>query len=336
MSLVLDVSERCWPLREPFAIARGISTAQQTINVIVRDGDGIEGRGEACGIPYEDETVATMRAQLAAVADRVGGGLSRAALQELLPAGGARFALDSALWDHEAKRSGMPVWRTAGLPEPGPIVTAYTIGIRDEAGYRQAAEQRAAYPLLKVKVNAEAPLAAIRAVRRGAPGARLIVDPNQSWTVDQLRALAPSLADLGVVLLEQPIPVGAEVGLDGYRCPVPLCADELVGTADQIGRAVGWFDAVNIKLDKTGGLTGALRLAEAADAAGLGIMVGCMAGSSLCMAPAFLLAQRCDFTDLDGPLLQATDWPGGLVYEDGRISPAPAGFWGDRQSALQS
>jgi L-alanine-DL-glutamate epimerase-like enolase superfamily enzyme len=326
--LNLRIEERWWEKREPFGTARGISTGHRTLEVTILDEAGVRGRGESVGVPYQGETVETMRPQLEAVRGAIEQGISRSAVQALLPAGGARFAIDAALWDYEAKRDGAPAWRTAGLGGLRPVLTAYTIGIRDVAEFERTAERHADFPLLKVKVNGERPLAALQAVRRGAPDARLIVDPNQSWSLELLKEIAPACADLGVVLIEQPIAIGQEAGLEGYRCPVPLCADELIDTADQLDRAIGRFDAVNIKLDKAGGLTEALRLADAVDAAGMRKMVGCMAGSSLCMAPAFLLAQRCDFVDLDGPLLQVEDWPDGLGYRNGWIEPAPPGFWG--------
>lgn len=326
--LTVDVAERAWPMREVFVIARGAQTDQPTIMVTLTDAQGRIGRGEGCGVMYAGETPETMRAQIAAVADRLAAGVSRSDLFDLLPAGGARCAVDCALWDLEAKQSGQPAWRSAGVDRPQTVTTAFTIGIRDEAGYQAAAERYAAYPVLKVKVDGQDPLTAVRAVRRGAPDARLIVDPNQSLTVDQLKAVAPMLADLGVVLLEQPVRVGDEAGLDGYDSPILLCADELINEPADLAKARGRFQVINIKLDKTGGLTAGLALADQAEAMGFGLMVGCMAGSSLSMAPGVLLAQRCQFVDLDGPLLQSEDWPDGLHYDNGRVSPPSPTFWG--------
>ncbi|MFO6448334.1 dipeptide epimerase [Erythrobacter sp. NE805] len=328
MTLRLALTERIWPLREPFVIARGSRDDQPVLEVRVTDAEGRCGRGEACGVPYAGETPQSMSAEIEAVRGRIEQGIDRHALLALLPPGGARFALDAALWDLEARQSGVSAFARAGL-EPRPVTVSRTIGIRAPQAHEAAARQFAAYPLLKIKVNAEDPLAAIRASRCGAPASRLIVDPNQSWTPEMVRDLAPELAALGVVLLEQPVPVGAEAGLDGYDSPVPLCADELIDGIEDLPLARGRFAYVNIKLDKTGGLTAALALAEAARAQGFGLMVGCMNGSSLCMAPAMVLAQLCEFADLDGPLLQAEDVAHGFAYDNGRIAqPHQPLLWG--------
>ena len=207
--------------------------------------------------------------------------------------------------------------------------SACTLGIRSLEAYEEAARRLADFAVLKIKVDGREPLAALAAVRRGAPNPALIVDPNQAWSVADLKDLAPVMAGYGVALLEHPIPVGAEAGLDGWTCPVPLCADELVDTEADLAKARGRFDVVNIKLDKAGGLTAALRLADAAASQGFRLMVGCMAGSSLAMAPAMVLAQRCAFVDLDGPLLQAEDAENGFVYAAGRVAaPHIPALWG--------
>jgi L-alanine-DL-glutamate epimerase-like enolase superfamily enzyme len=322
MTLSIDIHERAWRLHEPLAIARGVQDTVPTIQVTIADEHGHRGRGEACGVDYAGETIASMTAQIEAVLPSI------KPLLSLLPAGGARCAVDSALWDLEAKQSGEGAFVRAGVKEPKAVQTARTIGIRPTADYSSAANAHANHALLKIKVDASDPLGALAAVRRGAPDSSLIVDPNQSWSVEQLKALAPHLSALGVVLLEQPIPVGDEGGLDGYRCPVPICADELINDQRDLSLAKGRFDCVNIKLDKAGGLTSALRLADAATAAGFKLMVGCMVGSSLSMAPAMILAQRCAFVDLDGPLLQSDDWTDGLRYESGWVSPPAQHFWG--------
>jgi len=328
MTLTLQLAARAWPMREPFAIARGVQTDQPTVLVTLYDAAGRLGRGEGCGVDYAGETPARMIAQLEALRGRIEAGISRAALLDLLPPGGARCALDAALWDLEAKQTGVSAFARAGFTAPKAVATAYTIGIRDLAAYEATARAYADYPVLKIKVGAADPLGAIEAVRRGAPGPALIVDANQSWSVAQLKALAGPLSALGVVLLEQPIPVGAEAALDGYACPIPLAADELINDRTDLARAKGRFSVINIKLDKTGGLTEALALAEEAKAQGFALMVGCMAGSSLSMAPAMVLAQSCRFVDLDGPLLQSEDWPDGLVYTTGVVSPPEPAFWG--------
>ena len=320
--------QHAWPMREPFAIARGVQHDQPTLQLRLDDGAGHVGRGEACGVDYRGETPASMAAQLAAIAAAIHGGVGRADLPTLLPAGGARFALDAALWDLAAKRDGVDPFAAAGVTA-APVVTDMTIGIRPIADYAVAARRHADFALLKIKVDARDPIACIESVRRGAPRPQLIVDPNQSWSVDMVKTLGPQLKTLGVVLLEQPIPVGDEAGLDGHVPEVPLCADELIDGIDDLARAQGRFQLVNIKLDKCGGLTTGLALADAAAALGLRLMVGCMAGSSLGMAPAMVLAQRCAFVDLDGPLLQAQDCADGFVYENGVVarSHIPA-LWG--------
>jgi L-alanine-DL-glutamate epimerase-like enolase superfamily enzyme len=326
MIAAMSVAPQCWRLREPFVIARGVQLDQPAVTVTLVDGEGRTGRGEACGVDYDGETVASMTAELDAVRAPVLAGAGRADLAALLPPGGARFALDAALWDIEAKAGG-GIAAVTGIAM-APVATAYTIGMRDLADYEATARRFADFRLLKVKVGADDPIAAIAAVRRGAPEAALIVDPNQAWTAAMLAGLAPALQAMGVVLIEQPLAVGAEASLDSWRSPVPLAADELVGSIADLDRAAGRYDVINIKLDKCGGLTAGLALAEACRARGFGVMVGCMAGSSLCMAPALVLAQLCDFVDLDGPLLQIDDWPHPLTYEQGLVAPPTPSLWG--------
>jgi L-Ala-D/L-Glu epimerase / N-acetyl-D-glutamate racemase len=327
MNLRLKVYPRSWRMKEPFVIARG---SQDTVEAIVVElaALGTTGRGEAVGVPYRGETPASMAVDVEGVRQAVETGASRQDLLRLLPAGGARNALDAALWDLEAKLGGIPAWQAAGMERGGAVTTALTIGIRALAAYEQAAAGLADHPWIKVKVDRSAPLEAIQAVRRGAPNARLVVDANQSWTVADVRAWGPVLAELNVGLLEQPVAAGQDEGLTGLQCPVPICADESINTVDDLPRLAGRYDFINIKLDKTGGLTAALALARAAQGAGLRLMSGCMAGSSLAMAPAMVLAQICEVNDLDGPWLQSEDWPGGIVYERGVMSPPWPAFWG--------
>lgn len=328
MSLTLDLQQRAWPLREPFAISRSIAIETPTVVVTLTDTDGRRGRGEGVGVAYAGETVATMIDQLEAARRDLEAGMSRAELQALLPPGGARCAVDCALWDLEAKQSGRTAYALAGVAVPQTVHTAFTIGIRSAEAVEATARRYSPHVFLKLKVGRDDPLSLVQAARRGAPNSALIVDPNQAWSVEMVTALAPNLAALGVVLLEQPIPVGAEGGLDGYCGPVPVCADELIDEIADLDKAVGRFEVINIKLDKTGGLTAGLELARAARARGFRLMVGCMAGSSLGMAPAMVLAQECHFVDLDGPLLAAEDWPDGLDYRDGVVAPADPNFWG--------
>lgn len=328
MALKTELWTRTWPMSEPFVIARGAQIEQPTLQVRLTADDGAAGRGEGCGVPYAGETPETMRAQIQSVAGVLQSGISRRQLLDLLPPGGARCMLDSALWDLEAKRGGADPFTGCGL-QPRSVTSARTIGIRSLAAYEATAYSLRRYPILKIKVNAQDPVAAVEAAHRGAPQARLIVDANQSWSIALLKEVAPRLQQLGAVLLEQPIAVGDEPGLEGYESPVPLCADELISDVDDLARAQGRFQLINIKLDKCGGLTAGVALADAAVAAVFRLMVGCMAGSSLSMAPAMVLAQRCDFADLDGPLLQAEDCEHGFVYENGVVrEPHNSRLWG--------
>ena len=324
----LNIGSRSWPLREPFVISRGVEHKFNTIQVSLLDDQGHVGRGEACPVYYAGETIAGITADIERARIKIEAGATRRDLLQILPAGGARCAVDAALWDLEAKRSSRSAFSRAGIEHPRSVPTAYTIGIRPIEDYERAAKSRADYKFLKVKVSTDDPIGAIEAVHRGAPHSALIVDPNQAWDLATLKALAPPLAHLGVVLLEQPIAVGHEAALDGYRCPIRLCADELINGECDLGRAKNRFDVINIKLEKAGGLTAALHLADSAQRAGFGLMVGTMGGSSLGMAPAVILAQRCEFVDLDGPLLQSSDWPDGLVYNNGVIEVPRASFWG--------
>jgi len=328
MTWTVKTWPKFWPLLEPFAISRGTQYDVPTLQVQLTDSDGHVGFGEGCGIPYQGETPETMARQIEAVADAIAAGLTRHSLLDLLPGGGARFALDSALWDLDAKRDGTNPFAATGL-RPDPVDVDVTIGIRPAADYEAAARNFADYTVIKVKVDATDPLTCIANVRKGAPRARLIVDPNQSWSVDMVKSLGPQLKDLGVVLLEQPIKLGDEPGLDGHVPPVPLCADELIDSVADLEKATGRFQLINIKLDKCGGLTAGLALADVAQAKGFGLMIGCMAGSSLSMAPGMVLAQRCAFVDLDGPLLQSEDHPQGFAYVNGMVAePHKPSLWG--------
>lgn len=329
MRLTLEMWPKSWAMRETLEIARGAFTEQPTLQVRLTRADGVVGRGEACGIPYKGETPETIMADLEAVRAAIEAGVTREELCTLLPkGGGARMAIDAALWDLEAKAGGPSPYAVYGLT-PRPIASAYTIGIRSLAAYEETARKLGAFAVLKVKVNADDPIGAVRAVRRGAPDPRLVLDTNQAWSVADLKRHAETLVDLRVDLIEQPIPVGAEAGLDGWTSPIPLCADELIDGVDDLARAEGRFAVVNIKLDKAGGLTSAMRLGDAAQARGLKLMVGCMVGSSLSMAPAMVLAHRCAFVDLDGPMLQAEDVENGYTYRNGVVEqPHKPALWG--------
>jgi L-alanine-DL-glutamate epimerase-like enolase superfamily enzyme len=323
----LSIHTRVWPLREPFVIARGSQTTCEVIVVHLATG-GHVGRGEAVGVDYHGETIDSMRAQIESVRGAIERGVDRGQLLDILPPGGARNALDAALWDLEAKRTGTTVWELAGIAKPRSIETCLTIGIRPIPEYEAKARALARYAWIKVKVSEDRPLEAVAAVRRGAPQSRLVVDANQAWSVDQLQQLAPALAALRVDLLEQPVRESDGDRLANLELPVPVCADEPANTLDDLPRLIDRYDFVNIKLDKSGGLTAALDFAHAARAAGLRLMVGCMVGGSLAMAPAMVLAQLCEIADLDGPLLQAEDWPDAIDYRDGLMSLPSRQLWG--------
>jgi L-alanine-DL-glutamate epimerase-like enolase superfamily enzyme len=269
-----------------------------------------------------------MTAQIESVADRLAVGIDRAALATLLPPGGARNAIDCALWDLEAKASGRRIWELTGVA-PKTLTTVFTIGIEATPEIMAAhAAAATAYPLLKVKLDGFQPLERVQAIRRARPDARLVVDANQGWNLVQLQALAPAFAELGVEMIEQPLPRGADAALEGYRSPVPLGADESCLHLGELDSAAKRYQMINIKLDKTGGLTHALELARAARARGLGLMVGCMAGSSLAIAPAFVVGCLVDLVDIDGPLLLKRDRLPGLVYSRGRVQPPEKEVWG--------
>lgn len=327
MTVKLAIEPRSWRLKEPFVIARGSRTVANSITIRLEAGEHV-GRGEAAGVPYAGETQASMTAQIEQLREAIESGATRSELLRLLPAGGARNAIDAALWDLEAKQTGVRAWTRAGVPGGGAVQSAVTIGIRTPEAYETAARALADHPWLKIKVDAVDPVTAIAAVRRGAPHARLIVDANQSWSLEDLARFAPALSEHRVDLLEQPLAAGNDEGLSKGSSPVPVCADESVNTLDDLPRLAGRYTFINIKLDKAGGLTGALELAHAAQRMGFRLMSGCMVGASLAMAPAMVLAQLCEVNDLDGAFLLAEDWPGGIVYHRGNMQPPWPAFWG--------
>ncbi len=324
----LILREERWPLRERFTISRGSRTEARVLAVEIAEA-GRRGRGECVPYARYGESIDSVARQIREVQPAVEQGADRAALARLLPAGAARNALDCALWDVEAKRAGEPVWKRAGLAPPEPVTTAFTLSLDSPARMGEAARAVAARPLLKLKLAGDGhDLDRLRAVRTAAPAARLILDANEAWTPALYEELTPHLAALGVALVEQPFAAGEDEILASLPRPVPVCADESCHVAADLDRLRGLYDVVNIKLDKTGGLTEALALRDAARAAGFGVMVGCMVGTSLAMAPAFLVAQDADFVDLDGPLLLARDREPGITYADGRMAPPPPELWG--------
>ncbi|HZG47827.1 MAG TPA: N-acetyl-D-Glu racemase DgcA [Allosphingosinicella sp.] len=324
----LNARPDAFPLSRPFRISRGVKTVADVITVTIREGDKA-GRGEAVPYPRYGESPHTALAQIERVRDLIETGASRADLLEALEPGAARNALDCALWDLEARLTGRSVADLIGRPPPGSVATAITVTIDSPGKMAQVAEPLAGAPLLKVKVDAVDPAAMIRAVRIAAPDPALIVDPNESWNQKLVEAMQPVLVEARVALLEQPVPAGEDAWLEGFTPAVPICADESVHVAADLVEVARRYQAVNVKLDKSGGLTAALELARAAREAGLGLMTGCMVSSSLSIAPALHVAMMSDFVDLDGPLWLREDRPDGISERNGLLSPPAAGFWGD-------
>jgi L-alanine-DL-glutamate epimerase-like enolase superfamily enzyme len=327
MAPALTVRIESWPIAGSFTISRGAKTEAEVVVAELADGGAI-GRGECVPYGRYGETVDGVAAALEAMRPALRRGLDRADLQAAMPAGAARNALDCALWDVDAKRTGLPVHALAGLPPPRPLVTAYTISLGSPDEMAAAATKATGRTLLKIKLGAPGDAARLAAVRRAAPAAELIVDANEGWGAADLAALFAACAAAGVTLIEQPLPAGEDVVLADIPRPVPVCADESVHDRASLHQLVGRYDAVNIKLDKTGGLTEALALAAEAERLGFALMVGSMVATSLAMAPAMLLAQRARFVDLDGPLLLARDRPDGLRYAGSLVHPPTPELWG--------
>jgi L-alanine-DL-glutamate epimerase-like enolase superfamily enzyme len=323
----LDIRDERWPIAGRFVIARGAKTEARVVVAEIACG-AARGRGECVPYPRYGESVDAVIAQIEAVHGEIEAGCSRERLQALLPPGAARNALDCALWDLGAKESGVPAWRTAGRRRLDPLKTAYTISLDEPDAMAATARAAASRPMLKLKIGGSHDLERVRAVREAAPRTRLIVDANEALTLAELKDLAPALAALDVRLIEQPLPAGGDVHLEGYDSPVPLCADESLHSRAELAACARRYSCVNIKLDNTGGLTEAHLLADAARAAGLKVMVGCMVSTSLAMAPAMVLAQGADFIDLDGPLLLARDREPGLTYLGSMIEPPAPELWG--------
>ena len=323
----LAAAEERWPLAQAFVISRGAKTeAEVVVAELVQD--GVRGRGECTPYPRYEETPASVLEQIEGVRAEIEAGCDRRGLQELLPPGAARNALDCALWDLEAKLTGVPAYRLAGRARLDPVKTAYTLSLGSPGEMAEAAAQAARRPMLKLKLGGEDDLERVRAVRAAAPRTRLIVDANEGWDFRVLQAMAPPLAELDVRLIEQPLKAGEDAALQDYESPVPLCADESLHTRAELDFCAGRYDCINIKLDKAGGLTEALALAAEARARGLRIMIGSMVATSLSMAPALILAQGADFVDLDGPLLLARDREPGLGYLGSMIEPPGPELWG--------
>jgi L-Ala-D/L-Glu epimerase len=316
-----------WPIAGTFTISRGAKTEAVVVVAEVSQG-GATGRGECVPYPRYGETPeATLRA-IQATQEALAGGLDREALQARMPAGAARNALDCALLDLEARLAGERVWTLLGRPAPKACTTAYTISLGTPEAMAAATARAAHRALLKIKLGGEGDGERIRAVRNAAPNSELIVDANEAWTETNVAANLAACADAGVTLIEQPLPAGRDEALSRIKRPVAVCADESVHDRASLAGLRGRYDAVNIKLDKTGGLTEALAMADVARALGFEIMIGCMVATSLAMAPAMLIAQAARFVDLDGPLLLARDRDDGLRYEGSLVYPPDAALWG--------
>lgn len=323
----LSVRLERFPIRGTFRIARGAKTEAVVLVAELRDRDGHVGRGECVPYARYGESVEGVAAAMEAMSDAFARGMGRKALRNAMPAGAARNALDCALWDLEAKRSGRPAWERAGLAPLEPVVTAFTLSI-DTPDAMAAAAKSVTRPLLKLKLAGDGgDLERVAAVREAAPASRLIVDANEGWKPDDLAILPEAFARLRVEMIEQPLPAGADAALEGFRSPVRLGADESAHGLDGLEQLARRYQIINVKLDKTGGLTEALAVKARAQALGLDVMVGCMVATSLSMAPALLLAQGADYVDLDGPLLLAQDRQPGLVYEGALLRPTD-GVWG--------
>ncbi len=323
----IKIERRSFPLKEPFAITGYVFTTSDTIWVTLED-EGSIGRGESIGIYYKNDTADSIAAQLEAISGQVKAGITRDQVQTLLPIGGARNALDCALWDLEAKRSGTSIWNMLKIT-PRPLSSVATIGISSPEVMAEAANQFAQYPHLKIKLSGDDPIARLEAIRAARPDAKLIIDVNQGWTFDELKEYTPACEKLGIAMIEQPLPRGGDEELDGYKSSVPLGADESCLDVSEYETAARRYDVINIKLDKCGGLTEGLKIVELAKRDGKGLMVGNMTGSSLAMAPSYVVGQYCQFIDIDGPLFLQQDIENALHYGDGGIVSVPdPALWG--------
>lgn len=323
----LSVTSESWPTRGSFTISRGTRTHVEVVVVEVREGEFV-GRGECVPYAHYGESVSRVCDLIEGLRPDIAQGLDRQQLQTVLPRGAARNALDCAFWDLEAKQTDKRVWQLAGLEVLSALTTAYTLSLETPEKMKVVATENAHRPLLKLKLAGQGDLERVAAVRAGAPQARLIVDANEGWTPEIYQDLAPKLMPLGVELIEQPLPAGKDQALAEMEHPICVCADESCHDRSSLPDIVGKYDMINIKIDKTGGLTEALALRKEATAAGLKIMVGCMLATSLAMAPAMVVAQGASVVDLDGPLLLEKDRPHGLHYEQGLLHPPETALWG--------
>ncbi len=328
MARVLSVSRDAWPLASVFRISRGPRTVSEVVVAEITDG-AVVGRGECFPYARYGESLDSVEAQIRSAAEAIAGGAGREELLSVLPAGAARNAVDCALWDLEAKLAGKRAWTLAGLPAPEPVTTVFTLGVDTPDVMAEKAAENRDRPRLKLKMTGDGlDLERVRRIHEAAPNTSLVVDANEGWTIEQYLEVAPKLAALGVEMIEQPLPASDDGPLADVERAVPVCADEACHDTASLSALVGKYDMINIKLDKTGGLTEALRLRDAALAEGFGVMVGCMIGTSLAMAPGVLVAQGARVVDLDGPLLLAEDRQPGLTYDGSIIQPPPPALWG--------
>lgn len=323
----LTVISESWPIAGTFTISRGAKTHAHVVTVRITD-NGHTGHGECVPYARYDETIAGVIAKIERLKPDIEAGLTRDQLQDALPPGAARNALDCALWDLEARQTGLPVWQLAGLPEPRPTTIAYTISFDTPQNMAAAALKSASFPLLKLKLGGDGDAERLAAVRTAAPDTRLIVDANEAWHENQLNELMMACETADVEMIEQPLPAQSDDFLVDFPHTVPFCADETAHGLDSLNLVAQRYDAINIKLDKTGGLTEAIALVAAAKAANLKIMIGCMVATSLSMAPAILLSSSANIVDLDGALLLAQDRNPGVIYKNMQINPAPKALWG--------
>ena len=326
-AVAVSVCKDTFAMDGTFTIARGSRTHAEVVTVILED-DGCKGFGECVPYARYGETRDSVCNEILSLKQDLLNGMDRLALQVALPPGAARNALDCAFWDLQAKRSAKPVWQLAGLAEPKPVTTAFTLSLDTPEKMQAAASRHASRPLLKIKLGGAEDLSRLRAVRQGAPQSTLIVDANEGWSAEDYDQLAPTMVELGVAMVEQPLPAEADHALIDRARPLPVCADESCHDRQSLVNLERKYDVVNIKLDKTGGLTEALAMRQAARDAGYAIMIGCMVGSSMAMAPAILLAQGAEYVDLDGPLLLAEDRTTVLRYEGSQVYPASSTLWG--------
>ena len=320
---MIQAKVEIFALAHVFRISRGARTQAEVVTVTIEK-DGVTGRGECVPYARYNETLESVIKQV----ESLPADIDKETLQDTLPPGAARNAVDCALWDFECKKRDQRIWKIAGIQAPEQKITAYTLSLDEPENMFKQAQKNSNRPLLKIKLGTPNDMPRLEAVRKGAPNSEIIVDANEGWDAELYSQLAPELVRLGVKLVEQPLPADQDGDLIGLPRPLPICADESCHDRKSLEKLIGKYDFVNIKLDKTGGLTEALQLKDKALEAGFKIMVGCMVGSSLAMAPATLIAQNATFVDLDGPLLLAHDRRHGLLYDESWVHPPVKDLWG--------